>query len=303
MTDMFYSFKSGEIGARLETVMDYIRWGVSVFQASDVYYGHGTDNAWDEAVALVLQALFLPMDCDPRVMDAKLLDIEKQRVIEWVEKRVTQRMPLPYITGKALFAGLLFQIDQRVLIPRSPIAELIESQFAPYIDMDQTHSVLELCTGSGCIAIALAVYFPHLFITATDLSSAALDVAKQNVIAHEVHERVELVKTDLFPVDSQQYDLIVANPPYVAKKEWAALPGEYHNEPALALVAGEEGLDIVDRILKEAKRFLSPHGILICEVGATQETVASVYPELPFIWLNFEKSEDGVFLLHAKDLL
>ncbi len=299
---MIYHFEKANLCRQLETVIDYIRWSVSVFNSTDVYFGHGTDNAWDEAVALVLQALSLPHDCDPRIMTARLLEDEKHKIIGWIEKRVVEHKPLPYIAGRAWFANLEFYVDDRVLIPRSPIAELIDNQFEPHIDIDKMSRILELCTGSACIAVALAIHFPEVQITATDISQDALVVAKSNIDKHDMSDRIELILTDLFPPIGDKYDLIIANPPYVTQEEMRLLPAEYQCEPALALVAGDKGLDIVHRILKQAKHFLTEEGALICEVGATQDLLMEAYPDLPFIWLSFEKSEDGVFLLYAADL-
>lgn len=300
-----------EFHAELTTILDYIRWGTSQLRAANVYFGHGTDNAWDEAVYLVLHALHLPQDIDRGVVNAHLTPDERCAVSAVIMERARERKPAPYITHTAYFAGLEFYVDERVLIPRSPLAELIEQNFAPWIEAERVARVLDIGTGSGCIAIASAYAFPDAVVDAIDISPDALRVAKINVEKHHLTERVHLIPSDLFSAlrqgggevdEDSKYDVIISNPPYVASAEMASLPSEYAHEPELALVAGKDGLALVDRLLEEAKRYLAPGGILIVEVGNSADALIAKYPSLPFIWLDFTCGESEVFLLNAQDL-
>ena len=227
----------------LHTVRDFVRWGASRFNQAELWYGHGTDNAWDEALTLVLYGLHLPDEAGPELLDARLLDSEKVILLELLRRRIEERIPVPYITGEAWFAGLRFQVDERVLIPRSPVAELIERQFSPWLERNPER-ILDLCAGCGCLGIACAYAFPDAEIELSDISTDALDVAEQNVAGHGLRERVVVVESDVFAKVKGTYDLIVANPPYVDAEDLAALPEEYHHEPMLALAAGVDGLDI-----------------------------------------------------------
>lgn len=289
--------------SELQTLRDLIRWAISRFNEAGLYYGHGTDNAWDEAVALVLHTLFLPHDVNPSVMDARLTAKEKETLHRLIQRRVDERIPLPYLTHEAWFAGASFFVDERVLVPRSPIAELIENHFQPWIEEDAVYSILDLCTGSGCIAIACAQAFPHAKVDASDISDDALAVAKINVLRHEVEDRVELIKSDLFAgLAGKKYDIIVSNPPYVDEEDMASLPKEYHHEPKLGLEAGKTGLDLAVKILKEASQHLNPNGILIVEVGNSEFALVEKFTDIPFVWLEFERGDGGVFLLTAEEL-
>lgn len=301
------NFDTGGVAEQLHTVRDYIRWGASRLSAARVFFGHGTDNAIDESAALVLHALDLPPDLSPDYLSSRLTHEEKQAVLTLLQRRVQERLPAAYLTHRAWFMGLPFYVDERVLIPRSPLAELIEKRFAPWLaDPDAVETVLDLGTGSGCIGIACAYAFPDADVDLCDISDDALAVAQRNVDDHDLGEQIELIRSDLFAADELQerrYDLIVSNPPYVGSDEYAALPDEYRHEPALALNAGEDGLDYVRQILRDAGDYLNDNGLLVVEVGSAQAALVDAYPRVPFIWPEFEHGGDGVFLLEAEKLL
>lgn len=287
----------------LSTLRDYIRWAVSRFNEAGLCYGHGTENAWDEAFALVFHTLHLSHDSNPTVLDAHLTMSEREIVYKLIRRRIDERIPLPYLTHEAWFAGLSFYVDERVLIPRSPIAELIENHFQPWVGSLHIQSILDLCTGSGCIAIACAHAFPESQVDATDISEDSLAVAKINLLRHHVEDHVQLYNADLFQgLPAKTYDLIVSNPPYVDAADMAALPKEYHHEPQLGLAAGSDGLDIVIPILKDAPRYLNPNGYLIIEVGNSEYALIEKFPEIPFMWIEFQRGGGGVFILSAKEL-
>jgi ribosomal protein L3 glutamine methyltransferase len=291
-----------QVNQELTTIRDYIRWGYSLFNGGNLYYGHGFDNGWDEAVHLVLSGLHLPPDVSQDVMNAILTTVERRHVSDLILRRVKERIPVAYLTHEAWFASLPFYVDERVIIPRSPMAELIENGFTPWLDTQEVSRILDLCTGSGCIAIASAMVFPESEVTAVDLSKDALDVAQINVKKHRVADQVELLQSNLFEKVTGKYDLILSNPPYVSDQEYQALPKEYSHEPEMALKASESGLQIVKQILKQAGNFLLPDGLLIVEVGNSQEALVEEYPEVPFVWIDFERGGDGIFLLTAKEL-
>ncbi|MBD7978453.1 50S ribosomal protein L3 N(5)-glutamine methyltransferase [Serpens gallinarum] len=284
---------------RLRSLRDYIRWAVSRFQAENLFFGHGADNAWDEARQLVLGALHLPYEIADSYLDCRLEDEEGQLLHALIRRRITERVPTAYLLGEAWFYGLPFVVDERVLIPRSPIAELIAQQFEPWLPAVPTR-ILDLCTGSGCIGIACATAFPEAEVVLSDVSFAALEVANLNIERHGLEERVYTVQGDGFEgLPKQRFDLIVSNPPYVDAEDFADMPAEYHHEPALGLACGDDGLDLVRRMLAEAADHLTEQGILVVEVGNSQVHVEALYPEVDFTWMEFEYGGHGVFLLAA----
>ena len=286
----------------LRTVRDLVRWGASRMREAGLFFGHGTDNALDEALLLVLHAIHLDHSLPVDHLDARLTEAERRAAAELLQARWKSRRPAAYLTREAWFAGLSFYVDERVLVPRSPIAELIEQGFEPWLERPPRR-VLDLCTGSGCIAIACAWAFPEAEVVAVDISEPALEVARINRERHGLEGRLELLRSDLFEaLPPQRFDLIVSNPPYVSRREMASLPAEFHREPAIGLEAGEEGLDVVERILARAADYLEPGGVLIVEVGNSAPAVEQRWPQLPFVWLEFERGGEGVFLLRREDL-
>ncbi|SLM62302.1 MULTISPECIES: 50S ribosomal protein L3 N(5)-glutamine methyltransferase [Dickeya] len=287
----------------LHTMQDMLRWAVSRFNAAGIYYGHGTDNPWDEALQLVLPSLFLPIDIPEDMYGARLTASERHRIVERVIRRVNERIPVAYLTNKAWFCGLEFYVDERVLVPRSPIGELIHQRFESLIAIEPRH-ILDLCTGSGCIAIACAQAFPEAEVDAVDISADALAVTEQNIQQHGMEYNVTPIRSDLFSsLPALHYDLIVTNPPYVDEEDMADLPQEYRFEPELGLAAGSDGLKLVRRILAYAPDYLSDDGVLICEVGNSMVHLMDQYPDIPFTWLEFDNGGDGVFMLTRSQLL
>ncbi len=286
------------------TVRDLLRYAVSRFRAGELEFGHGSDNAYDEAAFLILHTLHLPLDTLDPFLDARLLPEEISRVLDIIERRVTDRVPAAYLTQEAILAGYHFYVDERVLIPRSFISELIGDKFSPWIDdPDSVENILELCTGSGCLAIMLADAFPGALVDASDLSPDALDVAEINVNNYDLEERIALIESDLFNnLEPQRYDVIVANPPYVPTASMATLPDEYDHEPQSALAGGEDGMDLVRRIVNEAGRWLTPNGILVVEIGNEYNNAMTAFPHLELTWLTTSGGDDRVFLIEAKQL-
>lgn len=281
----------------LHTVRDFIRWGASRFNEAGLCFGHGTDNAVDEALELVLYSLHLAPGLPGELMHARLTRDERRAAVALIRRRVRERLPAAYLTRRAWFAGFEFYVDERVLVPRSPIAELIEGGFQPWLRAD-VHRILDIGTGSACIAVACAYAFPEAEVDAVDVSEDALAVARINIERHELDGRVHALRSDLFAaLAGRRYELIVSNPPYVSRAEMEALPEEYRREPALGLAAGEDGLDIVVRLLAEAADHLTADGVLIVEVGDSEQALIRRFPEVPFLWLDFAKGGGGVFLL------
>ena len=289
--------------AELTTIIDFIRYGASRFSEAGLSFGHSYDNALDEATQLVLHALHLPHDTGPAYGQAKLVASEKAQVLALFQRRIDERVPACYLTGEAWFAGLSFKSDPRALVPRSPIAELIESGFQPWLGEREVNRVLDLCTGSGCIAIATAHYNPDWDVDAVDISDDALALAKENVERLDTLN-VRLLQSDLFRgLDGEVYDLIVTNPPYVTHDETDALPKEYSHEPELGLRAGDDGLDLALEILRDAPDHLSGQGVLICEVGESERALVALLPEVPFAWVEFKVGQMGIFVIDRDDIL
>lgn len=286
------------------TVHGLIERGARRLKRARVYFGHGTDNAWDEAASLTLHALGLPHEGGPALYRRRVSGANAARAAALIGRRIAERLPAPYLTGVTWFAGLPFTVDARVLVPRSPLAELIERGFAPWADRKRLRRILDLGTGSGCIAIACAKALPGTQVDAVDISAAALEVARINVRRHRLARRVRLVESDHFSaLEGRTYDLIVANPPYVGAREMRGLPPEYRHEPRVALAAGARGLDSVAVLLREAHRHLRAGGLLIVEVGNSEAAVRRAYPKLPFLWLQFARGGGGVFLLRREQLV
>ncbi len=286
----------------LLTIRDFMRWGASEFIAAKLFYGHGTDNPWDEAEQLVLHGINLVPPLGEEWLDARLTLLERKKIVANLARRIQERIPAAYITGQAWFAGLPFVVDERVLVPRSPIGELIQKRFNPWLPNEPQH-ILDLCTGSGCIGIACAHAFPDAYVQLSDISFDALAVAEENILQHGLADRVFSMQSDLFEnLQGQVFDLIVSNPPYVDADDMASLPEEYHAEPELGLASGDDGLDFTRRLLVEAVDYLSEQGVLLVEVGNSWPALEAAYPSLPFTWIEFERGGHGVFVLNAEDL-
>jgi len=292
------------VTAELETIIDFIRYGASRFAGAELTFGHSYDNADDESTHAVLQTLHLPHDLAPTYGHAKLTAAERKRVLALFERRVRERKPIAYLTGEAWFAGLKFKCDERALVPRSPIAETIMNGFSPWLEGVDVRRALDLCTGGGCIGIAMAAHNPGWDVDLVDVSDNALALARENILFHNVENRVRAVKSDLFAgLNGEKYDLIVSNPPYVTLQEFAALPPEYDHEPELALKAGDDGLDFALRILGEAPAHLNAHGVLIVEVGESEHALARRLPQLPLNWIEFDVGQMGVFVITRDELV
>ena len=289
----------------LETLRDWLRFAVTRFTQSKLAFGHGFDNAYDEAAYLLLHALALPLDLLEPFLDARLTAAERTDLAVLMTRRIDERVPAAYLTHEAWLGEFRFYVDERVIIPRSFIAELLPDGLAPFVpDREAVRSVLDLCTGSGCLAVLLAHAFPSADVDAADISSDALAVAQRNVSEYGLADRINLIRSDLFDnLPGKSYDLIVSNPPYVTARAMEALPREYRHEPALALAGGDDGLDAVRTILAAAPRFLEPDGLLIVEIGHNRDATEAAFPRMPFVWLETASSTDSVFLLTREDLI
>ncbi|MDP1646418.1 MAG: 50S ribosomal protein L3 N(5)-glutamine methyltransferase [Thiobacillus sp.] len=288
----------------LITVRDWLRFAVSRFNEAQLFFGHGSDNAFDEAAYLILHTLHLPLDRLEPFLDASLTHGESEEVQAVIERRVSERLPAAYLTHEAWLGEHRFYVDERVIVPRSFIAELLHEQLAPWVESpDEVTRALDLCTGSGCLAILAALAFPNAEVDAVDLSRNALDVAARNVADYALQDRIELIASDLFAaLDGRTYDVILSNPPYVNAESVAALPPEYQAEPALALGSGEDGLDATRQILAKAKSHLNPGGLLLVEIGHNRDALEAAYPALPFTWLDTASGDQFVFMLRREDL-
>ena len=292
----------------LFTLRDFLRYAISRFNQAELVYGHGTSNAFDEAAFLVLEGLHLPIENLEPFLDARLLNSEKQKLSGLIEARVTTRKPLPYLLNKAYIQGIPFFVDERVIVPRSFIGEIMAGDIfagqgeSLIPEPDAVDTVLDLCTGSGCLAILAATRFENASVIATDLSKDALEVARINVEKHKLSDRLHLFHGDLFaPLGDRKFDLILANPPYVAEAEVDAFDAEYRAEPRMAHVSGADGFDLTRRILSDAPKHLTEHGLLICEIGTGRDILEAEFPHLPFLWLDTEISEGEVFSLSKAD--
>ncbi len=300
MTDHF-----NHASSELRTVRDLLRFAVTRFEEAGLFYGHGSDNAWDEAAYLVHHALHLPLERIDAFLDARLTQAEREAVLAMLRRRVEERVPAAYLTGEAFLGPYRFRVDERVIVPRSFIGELmLDGDLAPWIDDPEAiGNVLELCTGSGCLAIVAAHVFPNAKVDAVDLSTDALEVARLNVADYGLEDTVTLYHSDLYQaLPQKRYDLILSNPPYVNAPSMATLPEEYRREPEMALAGGEDGLDLVHTILREAPRFLTENGLLVVEIGHNRDDLEAAYPDTPFTWLETESGNEFVFLLPAADL-
>jgi ribosomal protein L3 glutamine methyltransferase len=286
------------------SVAELIRFGAGKFVGAGLWFGHGSDNAEDEAAELVLFGAGLRHEDAPGIYDRQLDGVQRERVLVLFERRIRERVPAAYLTHRMWFAGHEFYVDERVLVPRSPLAELIERRFEPWIDPERIGAVLDIGTGSGCIAIAAALALPRARVDAADISDDALAVTALNIERHGVGDRVRAVQSDVFTgLADARYDVIVSNPPYVGAAELSDLPDEYQREPHLGLYGGADGLDIVRRILVQAGEHLKPRGVLIVEVGNSEDALAEAYPQAPFTWLEFERGGGGVFMLTAEQVI
>lgn len=295
--------ESPPLPTELASVRDFIRWGASTFARCGLVFAHGTDNALDEAFHLTLWALKLPADLPAIYLEAVLTQSERAQVWKLLNQRIVSRKPAAYLIGEIQFCGLAFTVDERVLIPRSPIGEMIGQRFQPWLTTQPTR-ILDLCAGSGCIGIACAHAFPDAAVDLAELDGGAVEVASANILRHHCHAQVRAYQSDLFaglPADAR-YELIVSNPPYVPVAEVNALGPEFRHEPRLALEAGQDGMDIVARLLAEAPERLTDDGLLICEIGGSQDEFLARFPDLPVAWPDFEHGGDGVFVITRHEL-
>lgn len=295
---------TNQITTELHTIRDWLRYAVSQFEASDIFYGHGTDNAYDEAVWLIMSALHLPMDTLNNFLDARLAASERIKLASFIDQRITQHTPTAYLLKEAWLQGLKFYVDERVLIPRSFIAELLNTDLSPWIEFpEMIESAADICTGSGCLGVLLASVFPNAAVDVIDISQDAIDVANINIANYGLEAQVTAIKSDMFSaLSGKKYDVIISNPPYVDAPSMAALPAEYQNEPQLALGSGVAGLDHTHTILREAANYLNDDGILIVEIGHNRDALEDAYPNIIFNWLEVSSGTEFVFLLTKSQL-
>ncbi len=291
--------------SELHTVRDFLRFAVSRFHQAELFFGHGSSVAYNEAAYLILHTLHLPLDRLEPFLDARLTSSERTEVLNIIQRRVEERVPAAYLTNEALLGEYSFYVDERVIVPRSFIAELLRQGMSPWIpDPEIVSAVLDMCTGSGCLAIIAAHEFPYAHVDAVDLSPDALEVAAINIADYELQDRVELIQSDLFSqLAGRKYDLIISNPPYVDALSVAELPAEYLHEPKMSLGSGEDGLDATRIILEHAAEHLSDNGILVVEIGHNRDILEAAYPNLPFTWLDVTAGDQFVFMLHRNDLI
>ncbi len=295
---------TNQITTELQTIRDWLRYAVSQFEASDIFYGHGTDNAYDEAVWLIMSGLHLPMDTLNNFLDARLTASERSKLASFIDQRITQHTPTAYLLKEAWLQGLKFYVDERVLIPRSFIAELLNTDLSPWVEFpEMIESAADICTGSGCLGVLLASVFPNAAVDVIDISQDAIDVANINIANYGLDAQVTAIKSDMFSaLTGKKYDIIISNPPYVDAPSMAALPAEYQNEPQLALGSGVAGLDHTHTILREAANYLNDDGILIVEIGHNRDALEAAYPNIIFNWLEVSSGTEFVFLLTKSQL-
>ena len=293
------------MSSQAKTIGEMLEYGQMLFENSDIYFGHGTDNAWDEAVYLLSSVLNLPPNADRSLLDNSVSDNDQEKITALFHRRIDERVPAPYITKQAWFCTLPFYVDERVIVPRSPIAELIYNQFQPWC-IETPNKILDLCAGSGCIGIACAYAFERAQVVLSDISTDALEVTAINIDQHDLNSRVSAIESDLFSAfeasAKQSFDLIVSNPPYVDADDLAKMPDEYSHEPDLALASGDDGLDFTRRLLSEAANYLTEQGVLIVEVGNSSVALEKAFPQVPFTWLEFTEGDGGVFVLTRTQL-
>ncbi len=302
-TSQFQPAELHEALTELDSILDVARWVLSQFNKHNLYFGHGSDNAWDEALTLIGQVLHLPLPIHTDFLPAKITKSERKAIIDLVQRRVNERIPVAYLTNHAWFAGLPFYVDERVLVPRSPFAELIGNGFENHLNHEPLQ-ILDMCAGSACIAIACAYAFPNSHVDAVDISQDALQVADINIQEHGLSDRVYAIQSDLFSaLEGQRYDLIICNPPYVDAEDMADLPEEFHHEPRLGLEAGNDGLDLVKKILQQAPNHLTDNGWLFVEVGNSLVHMPEAFSGLPLHWVNLEQGGDGIFAINKEQLV
>ncbi|CAH0990630.1 50S ribosomal protein L3 glutamine methyltransferase [Sinobacterium norvegicum] len=294
-----------QVAEQLSQLKDYIRWGTSQFEAAGIFYGQGIPTPWEEATILAYHALHLPAHAPVEFLDCTLTMVERQQILSLYQRRVEERIPVAYLVGKAVYAGIEFLVDARVIVPRSPIAEMIEAQFQPWLGEVEVERILDLCAGSGCIGMVCAAHFPEAQVDLLELSDEAIEIAEKNIAHHHLQQQVIIHSSNVFSAlqpDIDRFDIIVTNPPYVDMADIASMPAEYHHEPAMALGSGDDGLDITVQILAQASDYLTADGILVVEVGNSGEQLEELFPAISFDWVEFERGGFGVFVMNSAEL-